>query len=179
MPGYSYLSLFSISFLFCMGMATIQLRLRTWFGHRCGLERLLAVPGIAEPAFTARDTALTIMTTSLEMLQIKPFSSKRYPSDLVRQLLQRTETCRRHFIIQLDLMNMLTRPTTTTTYQSQHKVSALRCRDKNQSLGEKCYAYLMELCFQNFVAAMNFLICKPKITFNECRYFDIGKKSGH
>ena len=32
LPGYSYLSLFSISFLFCMGMATIQLRLRTWFG---------------------------------------------------------------------------------------------------------------------------------------------------
>ena len=28
----SYLSLFSISFLFCMGIATIQLRLRTWFG---------------------------------------------------------------------------------------------------------------------------------------------------
>ena len=26
------------------------------------------------------------MTTSLEMLQIKPFSSKRYPSDLVRHL---------------------------------------------------------------------------------------------
>ena len=32
LSGYSYLSLFSISFLFCMGMATIQLRLRTWFG---------------------------------------------------------------------------------------------------------------------------------------------------
>ena len=69
-----------------MGMTTLQLRLRTWFGHRCGLECLLAVPGIAEPAFAARDTALTIMTTSLEMLQIKPFSSKRYPSDLVRHL---------------------------------------------------------------------------------------------
>ena len=27
---------------------------------------------------------------------------------------------------------MLTRPTTTTTYQSQHKVSALRCRDKKR-----------------------------------------------
>ena len=27
----NYLSLFSISFLFCMGMATIQLWLRTWF----------------------------------------------------------------------------------------------------------------------------------------------------
>ena len=77
---------YSASLLFCMGMTTIQLRLRTWFGHRCGLECLLAVPGIAEPAFAARDTALTIMTTSLEMLQIKPFSSKRYPSDLVRHL---------------------------------------------------------------------------------------------
>ena len=44
LPGYSYLSLFSISFLFCMGMATIQLQLRTWFGV------LLAVPSIAEPA---------------------------------------------------------------------------------------------------------------------------------
>ena len=85
-----------------MGMATIQLRLRTWFGHRCGLVCLLAVPGIAEPAFAARDTALTIMTTSLEMLQIKPFSSKRYPSDHVRhlKLLYLVETCRRHFIIQ-------------------------------------------------------------------------------
>ena len=31
----------------------------------------------------------------------------------------------------LDLMNKLMRPTTTMTYQSQHKVSALRCRDKN------------------------------------------------
>ena len=70
----------------CLGMATIQLRLRTWFRHRCGLECLLAVPGIAEAAFAARDMALTIMTTSLEMLQIKPFSSKRYPSDLVRHL---------------------------------------------------------------------------------------------
>ena len=34
--------------------------------------------------------------------------------------------------MRIDLMNMLMRPTTTTTYQSQHKVSALRCRDKNQ-----------------------------------------------
>ena len=30
LPGH--LSLFSISFLFCMGMTTIQLQLRTWFG---------------------------------------------------------------------------------------------------------------------------------------------------
>ena len=81
LPGYSYLSLFSISFLFCMGMATIQLRLRTWFGVLASCAR-----HIAEPALAARDTALTIMTTSLEMLQIKPFGSKRYPSDLVRHL---------------------------------------------------------------------------------------------
>ena len=76
--GYSYLSLFSISFLFCMGI---------WlpYSHGC-LECLLAVPGIAEPALAARDTALTIMTTSLEMLQIKPFGSKRYPFDLVCHL---------------------------------------------------------------------------------------------
>ena len=45
-----------------------------------------AVPGIAEPALAARDTALTITTTSLEMLQIKPFGSKRYPFDLVCHL---------------------------------------------------------------------------------------------
>ena len=44
------------------------------------------MPGIGEPALAARDTALTIMTTSLEMLQIKPFGSKRYPSDLVCHL---------------------------------------------------------------------------------------------
>ena len=44
------------------------------------------MPGIAEPALAARDTALTIMTTSLEMLQIKPFGSKRYLFDLVCHL---------------------------------------------------------------------------------------------
>ena len=81
LPGYSYLSLFSTSFLFCMGMTTIQLRLRTWFGVLASCAR-----HIAEPALAARDTALTIMTTSLEMLQIKPFGSKRYPFDLVRHL---------------------------------------------------------------------------------------------
>ena len=81
LPGYSYLSLFSISFLFCMGMATIQLRLRTWFGVLASCAR-----HSAEPALAAWDTALTIITTSLEMLQIKPFGSKRYPSDLVRHL---------------------------------------------------------------------------------------------
>ena len=43
MPGYSYLSLFSISFLFCMGMTTIQLQLRTWFGVLASC----AGPGIA------------------------------------------------------------------------------------------------------------------------------------
>ena len=147
MPGYSYLSLFSISFLFCTGMAAIQLRLRTWFGHRCVLECLLAVPGIAEPAFAARDTALTIMTTSLKMLQIKPFSSKRYPSDLVRHLYI-PQTPAASFILlklvdaillfkrtRIGFMNMLMRPTTTTTYQSQHKVSALRCRDKKVRSG--------------------------------------------
>ena len=79
LPGYSYLSLFSISFLFCIGMATIQLQLRTWFG-------VLASCARPEPALAAWDTALTIMTTLLEMLQIKPFGSKRYPSDLVRHL---------------------------------------------------------------------------------------------
>ena len=52
-----------------------------WFGVLASCAR-----HIAEPAFAARDTTLTIMTTSLEMLQIKPFSSKRYPSDLVRHL---------------------------------------------------------------------------------------------
>ena len=86
----------------------------TWlpysYGYELGLECLLAVPGIAEPALVARDTALTIMTTSLEMLQIKPFGSKRYPSDLIRHLyiyslnswnkLYLVETCRRNFIIQ-------------------------------------------------------------------------------
>ena len=156
MPGYSYLSFFSISFLFCMGMATIQLRLRTWFGHRCVLECLLAVSGIAVPAFAVRDTALTIMTTLLEMLQIKPFSSKRYPSDLVRQLLQRAETCRRHFIIQFDLMNMLMRLTTTTTYQSQHKVSALQCRDKKPLHSGKefnqCYHFMHRQDFHNILS---------------------------
>ena len=44
------------------------------------------MPGIAEPALAARDMALIIMTTSLEMLQIKPFGSKRHPTDLVRHL---------------------------------------------------------------------------------------------
>ena len=42
-----------------------------------------AVPGIAELALAARDMMLTIMTTSLEMLLIKPFGSKRYHFDLV------------------------------------------------------------------------------------------------
>ena len=44
------------------------------------------MPGIAEPALAAWDTALTIMTTSLKMLQIKPIGSKWYPFDLVRYL---------------------------------------------------------------------------------------------
>ena len=83
LPGYSYLSLFSISFLFCMGMTTIQLRLRTWFGVLASCARHTE---LSEPALAALDTALTIMTTSLEMLQIKPFGSRRYPSDLVRHL---------------------------------------------------------------------------------------------
>ena len=56
------------------------------YGEELGLECWLAVPGKAELALAARDTALTIMTTSLEMLQIKPFGSKRYSSDLVRHL---------------------------------------------------------------------------------------------
>ena len=77
LPGYSYLSLFSISFLFCMGMATIQLQLRTWFG---------VLASSARHSLATQDTALTIMTTLLEMLQIKPFGSKRYPSDLVHHL---------------------------------------------------------------------------------------------
>ena len=51
LPGYSYLSLFSISFLFCMGMATIQLRLRTWFGVLASCARHIAEP----PALAARD----------------------------------------------------------------------------------------------------------------------------
>ena len=86
-------------------MATIQLRLRTWFGVLASCAR-----HSAEPALAARDTALTIITTSLEMLQIKPFGSKRYPSDLVRypaiyslnscSELYLVGTCRRHFIIQ-------------------------------------------------------------------------------
>ena len=42
--------------------------------------------GIAEQTLVARDTTLTILTTSLEMLQIKSFDSKRCPSDLVRHL---------------------------------------------------------------------------------------------
>ena len=78
LPGYSYLSLFSISFLFCMGMATIQLWLRTWFGVLASSARYTQL--------SQQDTAQTIMTTSLEMLQVKPFGSKRYPSDLVRHL---------------------------------------------------------------------------------------------
>ena len=60
-----------------MGMAIIQLQLRTWFG---------VLASIVEPALAAWDTALTITTTSLEMMQIKPFGSKRYPFDLVRHL---------------------------------------------------------------------------------------------
>ena len=44
------------------------------------------MPGIVELAHAARDTALTIMTTSLEMLQIKPFGSKRCTFNLVRHL---------------------------------------------------------------------------------------------
>ena len=60
-------------------MATIQLQLRTWFGVLASL----CMPGIAEPAraLAARDTALPIMTTLLEMLQQKLFGSKRYHSD--------------------------------------------------------------------------------------------------
>ena len=81
LPGYSYLSLFSISFLFCLGMATPYS-----YSYELGLECLLAVPSIAEPALAARDTALTIMTTSQEMLQVKPFGSKRCPFDLVCHL---------------------------------------------------------------------------------------------
>ena len=44
------------------------------------------MPGIAELALAAWDTVLTIMITSLEMLLIKPFGSKRYLFDLVRHL---------------------------------------------------------------------------------------------
>ena len=64
-----------------MGMATIQLRLRTWFG-------VLASLCIAElaRALAARDTALPIMTTSLEMLQQKLFGSKKYHSDPISHL---------------------------------------------------------------------------------------------
>ena len=64
-----------------MGMATIQLQLRTWFGVLASCAR-----HSAEPALAARDTALTIITTSLEMLQVKPFGSKRCPFDLVCHL---------------------------------------------------------------------------------------------
>ena len=46
LPGYSYLPLFSISFLFCMGMATIQLRLRTWFGVPASCARHSAGYGV-------------------------------------------------------------------------------------------------------------------------------------
>ena len=89
------------------------------------------MPGIAEQTLLARDTTLTIMTTSLEMLQIKPFDSKRYPIlsclPSIYSLNSCSElylvgTCRRHFIIQamrIGFMNMLMRPT-TTTYQSRH-----------------------------------------------------------
>ena len=67
-----------------MGMATIQLWLRTWFGVLASL----CMPGIAElaQALAARDTALPIMTTSLEMLQQKLFGSKKYHSDPISHL---------------------------------------------------------------------------------------------
>ena len=104
LPGYSYLSLFSISFLFCMGIW-----LPDSYGYELGLECLLAVPGIAELALAAWDTALTIITTSLEMLHIKPFGSKRCHFLILFAIyiflnscseLYLVGTCRRHFIIQ-------------------------------------------------------------------------------
>ena len=46
------------------------------------------MPGIAEPAqaLAEQDTALPIITTSLEMLQQKLFGSKRYHSDPISHL---------------------------------------------------------------------------------------------
>ena len=45
LPGYSYLSLFSISFLFCMGMATIQLYGRCMLSHNTPTYSTISLGG--------------------------------------------------------------------------------------------------------------------------------------